>query len=217
MAITELTGIIKDPSKLKDIFGSTPTLVDDITIDVLLSETPSYEWDLTKHPVEAGLDVTDSRYKRPVSVTLDCILTNPDFSITNILSTAIGGGNPFKVVPWEEKRDALDELMNQNKFIDVVTPNREYSSMMITSVQPMFDKDKSKAYFFRITLERVETVSSEIVNVDPSQIPESLKKAGDSGAKKKTAKAANAGKKAAEKTTEKKESILFKLVGKFIS
>lgn len=216
MAITEIAGIIKDPSKLKDIFGSTPTMIGDVVIDVLLSESPSHEWDVTKHPVEAGLDVSDSRYKRPVSVTLDCILTNPDFSVTNIASTLIGGGNPFKIIPWEEKRDALTELMDQNKLVDVITPNGEYSSMMVTSAAPMFDKDKSKAYFFRITLEHLIMVSSDITSVDDSQIPEALKKAAQPAAKKKTAKAANAGKKAAGKATEKKESILFKLVGKFL-
>ena len=73
MVLPVVQGIIDNPSKLKDLFGSTPTLIGDIVVDVLLSESPTYSWELTKHPVEAGLDIVDSRYQKPVLVSLDCI------------------------------------------------------------------------------------------------------------------------------------------------
>ena len=225
MAIAQIQSVIEDPSKLKDIFGSTPTLIGDIVVDVLLGETPIHSWDLTTHPVEAGLDVTDSRYKKPVGVALDCIFTDPEFSVTELVGDVVGaiasGGsladaNPFAKATWQEKRDALYELMELNKFIDVTTPNGEYTSMMIKDVRPIFSKDRANAFFFRVEIHNVKTVSSDVVAVDDSQIPEDLKKKKDEDAAKKTAKKAKKGKKAAESATDKKESILNKLIGKYL-
>ncbi len=225
MAIAQVASIVKDPSKLKDLFGSTPTLIGDIIVDVLLSETPILSWELTQHPVEAGLDVTDSRYQKPIGAALDCIFCDVEFSIEGLVGDVVGaiasGGslsdaNPFAKATWQEKRDALLELSTLNTFIDVTTPNGEYKNVMIRDVRPLFDKDKSGAYFFRIEFQRVETVSSDIVAVDDSQIPEDLRKKKDKTAATKTAKKAKKGKKAAKKATPKKSSILNDLIGKYI-
>jgi len=225
MAITEVQSVIEDPTKLKDIFGSTPTLIGDIVVDVLLGETPVHSWELTQHPVEAGLDVTDSRYKKPVGVSLDCIFTDPEFSVSEIAGDIVGaiasGGslkdaNPFSKATWREKRDALDELSRGNNFIDATTPNGEYTSMMIRDIRPVFDKNKANAFFFRIDLQHVDVASSDIVAVDDSQIPEDLKKKKNPDAAKKTAKTKKKGKKVVEDAGAKKESVLNKLIGKYL-
>lgn len=225
MVVPIVQGIITDPKKLKDLFGSTPTLIGDIVVDVLLSESPIYAWDLTKHPVEAGLDVTDSRYKKPVGVALDCIFCDPEFSadalIGNVINAIAQGGslkdaNPFAKATWQEKRDALFELMDLNKIIDCTTPNGEYFGVMIKSVRPTTDKDKSNAFFFRIELESVETVSSEVVAIDDSQIPEDLKAKKDAAAAAKTKGKTRGGKKTTDTASEKKSSVLNNLIGKYL-
>jgi hypothetical protein len=225
MVLAAANQIVKDPSKLKDLFGSTPTLIGDIVVDVLLGENQILSWDLTKHPVEAGLDVTDSRYQKPVGVTLDCIFCDPDFSLGGLaggLADAIvskgplSDANPFSKATWQEKRDALRDLQTGNRFIDVTTPNNEYDSMMIKDVRPIFDKDKADAYFFRIDLERVETVSSDVVAIDDSQIPEDLKAKKDATAAAKTGKKKPKGKQTPKDASKKKSSILNNLVGKYL-
>ncbi len=45
MSIAQVQSVIEDPSKLKDLFGSTPTLIGDIVVDVLLGETPILSWE----------------------------------------------------------------------------------------------------------------------------------------------------------------------------
>jgi len=214
MAITEIQGIIKDPSKLKDIFGSTPILIDDIPVDVLLNETPIYSSDITKHKVEAGLDVTDNRNRRPVGLILECIFTDPDFSLGNVVGSLLSGENPLAQQTWQEKKGALEALDLANKAIDVVTPLDTYESMMITSIQPTVDVSKSRAFFFKIEFEEIRVVSSDVVAVDDSLVPQKLKEKADPAAKKKTGKLKNAGKKAAGAASPKSESVLSKLLSK---
>jgi hypothetical protein len=218
MVIERTQGIIDDPEQLKELFGTTPTLIDTIPVDVLLSETPTHDWDITSHPVEAGLDVSDSRYKRPVSVTLDCIFTDPDFSIDGILESVVGdiatGGNLddstlFRESTWGEKKEALETLAARNVLIDITTPNDTYTSMMIKSIRPLYDKDKSNAFFFRLVADNLEIASSDIVAIDAAEIPD------DPQAKKKTNKTKNKGKKTAVED-EKKSSVLNNLIGKYL-
>ena len=75
---------------------------------------------------------------------------------------------------------------------------------------------QADVYFFRIELERVQTVSSDIVAIDDSQIPEDLKAKKDAAAAAKAAKKKKAGKKTPETADQKKESILNKLIGKYL-
>jgi len=220
MAIAEIQGIIKDPKKLKQIFGSTPTLIGDIPVDVLLNESPGHDWIITDHPVEAGLDISDSRYKRPVSVALDCVFTNPDYS----LDTIIAGGAPWKQALWYEKKEALEALSNQNIIIDIVTPDNTYENFMIDAIQPTYSKDIHNAFSFRLNAVHIETVSSEIVSVSASQVPKRFVKKDpkkDKIKKKSSMKTKgkhSGGKKTAKKIDpkSKKQSILNKLIGKYL-
>ena len=58
--------VIKDPSRLKELFGSTPTKIGDVTVDVLFEEIPDLQWDIPEQRVDVGVDVADTRYQSHV-------------------------------------------------------------------------------------------------------------------------------------------------------
>ena len=69
---------------------------------------------------------------------------------------------------------------------------------------------------FRIELESVETVSSEVIAIDDSQIPEDLKAKKDAAAAAKTKGKTRGGKKTTDTASEKKSSVLNNLIGKYL-
>lgn len=168
MGIADIANVIKDPSSLLAMFGFVPSLINDIIIDVLERETPSYAWEISRHPVE-GTDVTDSRVKQPTGLTLDCIFTDMQLSATNIITSVLNGG--FSLHTWRDKKEALYTLAESNQVIDVRTPLDLYSNMMIKSITPNQDKTTGSVFAFSIEFERVTTVSSEWGYVDPSDLP----------------------------------------------
>lgn len=202
--------LITDPQRLKDLFGSAPTTIGKLQIDVLQQEIPDFGWDIPTHRVDVGTDVADSRYQRPVGVTLECVLLDPEYSLTAVVGTAIGGGS-FDNDDWRTKRDKLMTAIGKNELITVVTPSGfDYSSMMVEAIQPDLRPQTSGGFFFRISLRRVEIVSSEIQGIDVSLLPDELKR--DKNEQAETKKKGNKaqGKKAATATDAKKQSILKK-------
>src|SRR5574343_1708494 len=168
MGIAAITAVIRDPSALLAMFGFVPSLIEYITIDVLVSESPVYSWDITRHPVEGG-DVTDARVKQPIGLSLDCVFTDMQLSATNIISGLLKEN--FSLSTWRDKKDALYALADTNQRIDVRTPLDLYPNMMIREITPNQDKNTGGAFFFNIQFEKVITVASLWGNVDPRDLP----------------------------------------------
>jgi len=214
----DIISVIKDPSKLKDLFGSTPVTIGNIRVDVLVYEVPIFEWDIPTQRVDVGVDVSDSRYKKPVGVTLDCEFLDPDFSITNVVKSAVSdfaGGAGFDDESWETKRDKLIDLADRNELITIITPSTfDYSDMMIDALQPDFNPQNGEGFFFRVSAKHVEQVSSEVQSFDQGLLPDELKRDKDAQSKTKQDKTKDLGTKAAKNPTEKKSSILKNLYDK---
>jgi hypothetical protein len=216
--MADVVSIIRDPSKLKDLFGSTPVTIGDIKVDVLVSETPVFEWDIPTRRIDVGVDISDSRYKKPVGVTLDCEFLNPDYSITNLAkgaASAFTGGPGFDNDTWETKRDKLMDLINENELITIITPSTfDYSDMMIDAMQPDFNPQNGEGFFFRVSARHVEQVSSAVLSIDQGLLPDDLKRKPDSQAAQKLDKTKDKGTKNLTDASTKKKSILKKLYDK---
>jgi hypothetical protein len=199
--------IIRDVKELRDFFGVNPVLIEDLPVDVLRSETPVYDFDLTAHPVESGFDVTDARVARPIGVTLECILTDTDLSASATGFAALNGTLGFD--SWKDKRDRLYEIKDSSEVVDVVTPLDKYSSMVITSLRIDQTPGTAQALFFRADFREVRFVSSLITGVDEASVPKSKKaKKPDNNADKKTTEEKSLGTK-----QPKQKSILLSLFG----
>jgi len=212
--------IVTGLSELKNMFVSTPVLIGDLPIDVLLDETPVFNWDITERPVEGGSDITDHRLERPVGLILECIFTNSELGISNVVSGAAnvitGGaiGTALSLDTWQDKKDALYSLMRESQRLDITTPLDTYTNMMISSVRPNQNASNADAFFFRVELKEVDVISTEIIEIDESAIPKELKKKKkkkNNDSKDKTQKQQNKGTK--QGTEADKRTPLAKFVG----
>jgi len=214
MGFAQTLNLIKNPSELAKFFGFAPILIGDLIVDVLVTETPSYDYEITEHPVEAGLDITDNRNRKPVGLVLECILADTSFDAKSIISSVISGNLALQM--WQDKYKALLELAEKNQIIDVYTPLNVYSSMMIVSVRPSQNKDTANAMFCTVELREIRTVSSEVNFIDSTQIPKKVKeqeKPENTEAAKKTKKKDKKGKQGTSETGDKESSILNDLFG----
>jgi hypothetical protein len=209
----DLIGVIKDPSRLREIFGASATLIGQIRVDLLMAETPIFEWDIPQQPVDVGTSVTDSRYQKPIGVVLDCELLDPEYSLTNVVGSAIGKAE-FSEDDWRTKRDKLMDLINANDTITIVTPSGfDYSDMMVDSIQPIITAQTANTFTFRLSAQKVKFVSSEVRGVDQGLLPDELKVKPDAQASKKIAKTKNAGQQSTKPVTDaKRQSTLTKLL-----
>jgi hypothetical protein len=93
---------------------------------------------------------------------------------TTISATLLGGPG-FELVTWRDKKDALEALADSNEIIDIVGRLDSYESMNLNMVDVAETPNSAGSYPFVIEAETIRQVSSEVVSVDPSQIPKSLR------------------------------------------
>jgi hypothetical protein len=206
---------IADMGSLMDLFFSSPPMIGDIVIDVLLDESPTYDYVVTEHPVEAGLDITDTRIERPTGLSLECILTDTAFDPASLAKAALQGN--LSMDSWKDKKDTLYKLKSLNKPLNVSTPLNFYKNMMITNITPNATAEKGGAFFFRIEFREIRMVASVIGYVDPSMLPADLAAVakGAGGAASKAGPAASEGTAPAAKTatSEANQSVAAGLAG----
>lgn len=204
--------LIKNVNDLKEYFGLGKVLIDDLAVDVLRSETPVYDFELTEKPVESGFDVNDARIAKPIGVTLELILTDAELSASAVGINLLNDTLEFST--WKEKRDRLFEIKDSNEVVDVVTPLNKYESMVITSLRIDQTKDTARALFCRIDFRELRVVSSLITGVDDAAIPKKKKaKKPSNDADKKTKQKKDLGTKQTSEATPKQQSILSSLTG----
>jgi hypothetical protein len=201
-----LASAISDPSSLLSMFLGQETLIDDIKVDVVNAGAVESSYDVTQHPVETGLVITDARIEKPLTLTLDAILTDDEIelSVSSAMSMLDG------VQTWKDKRDRLFELQAKAKVITVKTTFKTFSNLLIASVRVNWDKSTSTACWFSINFQQVKIVQSAISAIGMDQLPEEISsKATDASDKagKKGAGAASKGSQSAEEASEKESSL----------
>jgi hypothetical protein len=208
----DLIAIIKDPSRLREIFGASATVIGQVRIDLLMAETPIFEWEIPQQPIDVGTTITDSRYQRPIGVVLDCEILDPEYSLTNSVGSKIGKAE-FQNDDWRTKRDKLMDRIGTNEPLTIITPSGfDYSDMMVQSIQPVITNKTANTFTFRISAQKVQFVSSEVRGIDQGLLPDELKKKPDEQAKNKQKKNKKQGQKPTVNPSDQKKSILKKLV-----
>ena len=202
--------IIRNVQELRDYFGLNPVLIADLSIDVLRSETPIYDFEVTEHPVESGFEIADARIARPIGVTLEIILTDTELSASAVGFAALE--NSLGYDTWRDKRDRLYEIKDSNELIDVVTPLGTYESVTISSIRIDQTPSTSQALFCRVDFREVRIVSTEINNVNDDEVSK-LKRAKKNDSKKKINSKKDKGTKQTQDSTPKQQSLLKSWVG----
>lgn len=149
------------------MFRRTPNQLDTLVIiDVVVTEQHASDSDVTDHPVEVGIDITDHFRPKPRVLKLDCVLTD----------TPIGPGQ--LAVPGRS-RDAYEEiarLQTSGTLITVTTQLRQYENLLITSLGAPIDVATGDGLKFSMTMKEIRTVESKTVPVRVS-VPRAAKKA----------------------------------------
>jgi hypothetical protein len=155
------------------ILGEPPSFMGPITepiiIDIIESESAEYSSEVTRDPVECGVDITDHVLEKPDSVTLDCIFTDPQLSLTG-MAAAIASG----FMSWKDKRDALLKFKRASQPIILSTPSGFYLGYMIESISPTITAQSGNCFRARVVCTKINVVASSVGIVNIALLPPEL-------------------------------------------
>jgi len=155
------------------VLGAPPSFIGPLTspiiIDVVESEAPEYSSEVTRDPVECGTDITDHVLDKPVSITLDCIFTDPQLSVTG-MAAAIASG----FMPWKTKRDELRKMQANFKPVIMSIPSGFYMGYIIESISETYGAQSGDCYRCRIVCTKINVVASSVGIVNIALLPPEL-------------------------------------------
>jgi hypothetical protein len=129
-------------------------------IDVAMSEEHSFPGEVTKRPVEQGVEFTDHIRDLPPVIKIEGIVSN--LPTGEIASDATRTGVPL---PSAEAIAKLRELKAARKPVTIETSLGRYESMAFVELVVPRDAARSEALFFSATFERIEVVANKRTRV----------------------------------------------------
>lgn len=125
----------------------------DAVIKIAFDET----WDITAHPVEKGVTVSDHVQRQPMGISIDVVLTE------NTTKPAAGGRTHVKdLLDWLRDTANLD-----NPLVDVVTTrDGVHTSYAIKSVPRTYDNVARLAFTLQLQEVRVAVASTVLISVE---------------------------------------------------
>lgn len=136
------------------------------TFDATVTEQHSYMADVTQHPVESGLDITDHVQIKPFELTLTGVVTN-----TPIQPEEAGIDLPNRI---QVLYDELRLLFEERSFLTVVTGLERYENMILMSIEVPRQGPGRQAIIPSLKFIQINTVDTAFVSV--ASIPPRAKK-----------------------------------------
>lgn len=141
-----------------------------ISIACTIEEMHRDALEVTEHPVERGASITDHSFKRPVEVVLHCGWSNSS-------AAALFGGSTEQVSNSSMARSdyisavysRLLALQESRVPFSVTTTLRNYTSMLITSLQVTRDEKTSEALMVTATCREVILVGTKTSTLSPTE------------------------------------------------
>lgn len=127
--------------------------------DALISEAPSDEGEITRHPVEDGGVVSDHYQKQPVKLTMTVGLTNSPLPEQGTQET----NRDFVLY------EALLRIADKGEPITVVTGLRVYTNMVVLRTSTTRDPQTGQALVVQLDLEEVRLTTTATVDIPPER------------------------------------------------
>lgn len=136
--------------------------IGDLVVSALMAIDYSHEMDITEKPMQAGYLAADAATELPIEVTIDIVLTNPDYSIEAGVTAALTGDAEQLVQTWRDKRNQLYEYWSTKEILTFQSHESIIDSLLIQSITPIFDVDENyDAFFATIRMKRLKIVGQE--------------------------------------------------------
>ena len=164
-----------------------PVSVAGIEADALISEEVSYSADIPEYPVEKGYNVSDTIILKPVALSLTLFISDTPATWSGRRGHKPSAGRTQKICK------KFEDLYFKRKLVKVVTSDKIYTNMGITSMSISHSKELGYARQISMSLKKVYVTKKKTV-----KIPKYVLQSGET--------AANAGKASTSKSSSNSSS-----------
>lgn len=137
--------------------------INDFLIDCSLKETHNFDSQVTEYPVESGSTITDNIRPLPITVEMECIVSNTPIGVMReFRNTLVSGDNELPPTrPSDDAYDMLQRIRNKREPITIRTSLRSYDNMALKSLSIPRSSDTGDILRFTATFQQIQTVENK--------------------------------------------------------
>lgn len=128
-------------------------IIDGYEVDAALSEQHSFDSEVTAHPVETGADISDHIRAMPITVTLDCVVSDTP---VGVLSTR----RDNTTLPSEDAFSLMLAIRDLREPVTIETSLRDFPDMALQKLSMPRSSRDGDSLRFQATFVQVKTVTS---------------------------------------------------------
>jgi hypothetical protein len=131
--------------------------VDGYPMDATISEAPSFESEISDHPIESGSDVSDNIRPKPVSLEVECIVS--DTPLGTIASDPTRLGTTANPKPSKDAYDRLFAIWANKKLVTVECYFGTFTNMALEKFAPKRDDKTGNSLQYSGTFRKIDFVT----------------------------------------------------------
>lgn len=137
--------------------------INDFLIDCSLKETHQFDSQVTEYPVESGSNITDNIRPLPMTLEMECIVSNTPIGIMSTFRTTLSAGESElpPTTPSEDAYDMLLRIRNKRQPVTIRTSLRTYENMALKTLNIPRDSSVGDALRFTASFIQIDTVENK--------------------------------------------------------
>lgn len=137
-----------------------PASLNGIQFDAIISRETSYTADVPEYPVEDGFMVSDAILTKPIELSVTAFITDMPVTWKNQLGTSKG--------KYQRVIKQLENLYFSKSIVSLVTSDKVYDSMAITSLSVPETEEMKNAVQVSFTLKEIRVTKASAVSIPSS-------------------------------------------------
>jgi hypothetical protein len=165
-----ISNVLKDPKQLLKALGASPCKINDLVLDVVVSEGVEISWTANQYKLQSGFSSSSARIKDRVRLNLDCVFVDKSYGVIDLISAGLNGTG-FAPETWRDKYDALKMLADTEDIVTVVIGLDTFPNMAIKNIGIVRDEKRAGYLSFSLSIEEMPVVDIDFEMVDNSLMP----------------------------------------------
>lgn len=134
-------------------------------IDIAEVVEHTYDSEVTEHPVERGADIADHIRERPITLTINGLVSNTPIGAIADRRGDIDARGVLVNRPSDDARAWLEAIRAAREPIQVVTPTKTYELMILERLSFSEDSQTGDAFRFRSSFKQIQIVTNDRTTV----------------------------------------------------
>ena len=129
--------------------------IDSVLLNVTMDDSEDQSVDITNHAIEDGSDIVDNTWQKPLSLSLNCVLSDDISDLTDWSIMAKTSIN--------ERKKILKSWMDDKIILTLYSWDTDYENMLVESVSYKRSQQTGTGVGLQLNLKQVNIVETQLV------------------------------------------------------